>query len=234
MPARGLAENGGTELTLLDGAVVKPRLLDMFCGAGGCTKGYQRAGFYVVGVDNQPMPRYCGDEFVQADALEFVAEHGHEYDVIHASPPCQGYSRSRNNGQAKPSPMLIPETRAALERSGATWVIENVEGAPLRFAVILCGASFGLGAAGFDLPRHRLFESNIVLLTPPCVHRRGKTIGVYGNGTNQYHRAKLGRCLKETEKREAMGIDWMTRKELSQAIPPAYTEYIGRQLNKYA
>ena len=206
------------------------RLLDLFCGAGGAAVGYHRAGFTeIVGVDHKPMPRYPF-EFVQADALEYLREHGQEFDVIHASPPCQAYSRSRNNGAAKPCPMLVPDVRACLQQTGRPWVIENVEGAPLHFPVLICGAYFGLGIAGYDLPRHRLFESSHLIMVPPCQHRRGRTIGIYGGGTNQAHRQKLGRNIREAEKRSAMGIDWMTRKELTQAIPPAYTEWIGRRL----
>lgn len=209
--------------------MTRPRLLDLFSGAGGCSVGYHRAGFDVVGVDNSPMPRYPFT-FYQDDALEFLAAHGHEFDAIHASPPCQAYSRSRNNGCHQDAPMLIGAVREALYRLSIPWVIENVVGAPLFFALELCGTSFGLQASGYDLPRHRLFECSTLILGPPCSHRRGQTIGVYGNGTNSYHRQKMGRCLKDSEKKEAMGINWMTRKELTQAIPPAYTHFIGKQL----
>lgn len=205
-------------------------LLDLFCGAGGAARGYQRAGFYVVGIDNEYQPHYAGDEFHQADAFEFVREYGHEYEVIHASPPCQAYSISRNNGCHKDAPRLIAPTRAALRATGKIYVIENVYGAPLQNAIMICGASFGLGVGQFDLSRHRYFESNILLFSMPCQHRRGYTIGVYGNGTNTWHRKKFGRCVTADELRMAMGIDWMTRRELNQAIPPAYTEFIGRQL----
>ena len=109
-------------------------------------------------------------------------------------------------------------------------MIENVVGAPLPSPIELCGASFGLGASGLDLNRHRRFQTSFFMLAPPCQHRPGKTIGVYGNGTNSWHRQKLGRNLTVAEQREAMGIDWMTRAELVQAIPPAYTKFIGEQL----
>lgn len=208
---------------------MKPRLLDLFCGAGGATKGYQRAGFYVVGVDIKEQPNYCGDEMHVADALEFHIPEG-VFDAIHASPPCQAYSIARNNGCHPDAPNLVPATLAHLRASGLPWIVENVAGAPLPSAIQLCGASFGLGTGEFDLNRHRYFETSFMVLAPPCQHRRGQTIGVYGNGTNSYHRKKFGRCVRAAELREAMGIDWMTRKELSQAIPPAYTEWIGRQL----
>jgi DNA (cytosine-5)-methyltransferase 1 len=195
--------------------------------------GYHRAGFEVVGVDIEPQPNYPF-EFHQADALEYLRDHGHKFDAIHASPPCQGYSISRNNGCHADAPRLIGVTRDALRKIGKPFVIENVGGAvsALESPATLCGASFGLGASGMDLPRHRLFETNWFLLVPECQHTRGNTMGVYGHGTNSWHRDKLGRCLRVAEMREAMGIDWTTRAELSQAIPPAYTEYIGRELMK--
>lgn len=207
----------------------KARLLDLFCGAGGASMGYHRAGFEVVGVDNRLQPHYPF-EFHVADALEYLAEHGHEFGVIHASPPCQAYSISRNNGCHKDAPRLIAPVRNALIIVSKPYVIENVLGAPLLNPIMICGASFGLGVAGFDLCRHRYFETTFPLLSMSCQHRRGKTIGVYGNGTNSWHRHKFGRCVSIKEMRVAMGIDWMTRKELTQAIPPAYTEWIGRQI----
>lgn len=210
-------------------------LLDLFSGAGGCTKGYQMAGFKVRGVDNRQQPRYVGNHFIQADALEYLegliaSGEIEEFDAIHASPPCQAYSITRNNGRVKESPELIEPVREILRRTGIPYVIENVAGAPLEWPVMLCGASFGLRTGVFDLPRHRYFESNIRLFALPCSHRRGFTIGVYGGGTNAWHRMKWGRCVGVKECREAMAIDWMNRQELNQAIPPAYTEFIGHQL----
>lgn len=206
------------------------RLLDLFCGAGGAAMGYYRAGFAeIVGVDNRPQKRYPF-EFVQADALEYVAMHGHKFDMIHASPPCQAYSISTNNGCHKDAPKLIPIVRQYLKKTGRPYIIENVYGAPLEAAIQICGASFGLGVSGFDLNRHRYFECSIFVLSPPCQHRRGKTIGIYGNGTNSWHRSKFGRGITIAEKRRAMGIPWMTGNELSQAIPPAYTEWLGQQI----
>lgn len=205
------------------------RLLDLFCGAGGAAMGYHRAGFEVVGVDIAPMKHYPF-EFHQADAFEYCREHGKEFGAIHASPPCQVYSISRNNGCHQDAPKLVEQTRIVLLETGLPYIIENVYGAPLINAIQICGASFGLGVSGFDLNRHRYFESNIAMLSMPCQHRRGQTIGVYGNGTNSYHRNKFGRCVTTAEMRIAMGIDWMTRRELTQAIPPAYTEFVGKQL----
>lgn len=223
---------------------MKPRLLDLFCGAGGCSMGYHREGFDVVGVDINPQKNYPFP-FIQMDAMEamrrllagegLLASDGRTYylkdfAVIHASPPCQAYSRSRNNGCHKDAPRLIEPTRKLLKKSGLLYVIENVENAPLINPVLICGHQFGLHTGQWQLPRHRIFESNVSLKSEPCTHTRGMTIGVYGNGTNKWHREKFGRCILEKKKREAMGIDWMTRKELTQAIPPAYCEFIGRQL----
>lgn len=182
--------------------------------------GYHRAGFEVVGVDIKPQKHYPFT-FVLGDALEYCAAHGSEFDIIHASPPCQAYSMSRNNGCHLDAPKLIEPVRELLISIDKPYVIENVFGAPLINAIQVCGASFGLGVAGFDLNRHRFFESNMAMLSMPCQHKRGHTIGVYGHGTNAYHRNKFGRCVTVKEMREAMGIDWMTRAELSQAIPPS-------------
>jgi DNA (cytosine-5)-methyltransferase 1 len=190
--------------------------------------GYHRAGFDVTGVDFAPQKHYPF-AFHQADALEFCREHGHEFDAIHASPPCQGYSISLNMGGAG-APKLIESTREILILSRRPWVIENVMRAPMPTAVMLCGATFGLGIDGWDMPRHRLFEMSTWVLSPPCQHKPGNTIGVYGGGTNGWHVKHWGRAFTVKEKQQAMGIDWMTGAELSQAIPPAYTEWIGKQL----
>lgn len=208
------------------------RLLDLFCGAGGCTKGYQQAGFWVRGVDIKRQPRYCGNEFVQADALEYLKgliESGEieEFDALHASPPCQAYSQSsaRYRAAGKSYPDLYISVRELLRTSNRMWVIENVIGAPKGHAIVLCGNSFGL-----RVYRHRIFESSHLLLAPPhqphvvrCA-RQGRP----ANSTQFV--VVTGNCSGVTQARLAMGIDWMVRDELSQAIPPAYTEFIGRQL----
>jgi len=209
----------------------RPLLLDLFCGAGGAAMGYHQAGFDIVGVDNRPQPHYPF-EFIQADAISYPLD---GFDAIHASPPCQHYSRlgamhpARRNGH----PALIEQTRELLQATGLPWVIENVEDAPMAhqprldgtWGIVLCGSMFGLGVERGYLRRHRLFESNIPIAQPLCRHR-GPAVGVYGHGG---HSGKH-RMLYRDEAAQAMGIGWMTRDELSQAIPPAYTELIGAQL----
>ncbi len=213
------------------------RLLDLFCGAGGAAMGYHRAGFEVVGVDLVPQTHYPF-EFHQADALEYLRRHGAEFDVIHASPPCQHASSLRHLHPQKMYPSLISPTREAMVALGRPWVIENVPGADLFGPITLCGSAFNLGAHCSDglwhqLRRHRLFETSIGILSPACRHE-GRPVGVYGNGGGNADRGRLpginGYAGRAGERREAMGIDWMTRGELSQAIPPAYTEYIGRRV----
>lgn len=204
--------------------MTRPRLLDTFCGAGGCSVGYHRAGFDVVGVDNRPQKRYPY-EFHQADALEFIAQHGHEFDVIHASPPCQAYSISAR-GTGRSYPDLLPTTRTALQATRRLWVIENVPGAPMRADFTLCGCQFGL-----RLRRRRLFETSWhgFALLPPCQHL-GPVPSVVGHGTPSWVRKALGYNPKLAELKQCMGIDWMTHNELSQAIPPAYTQWLGRSI----
>ena len=224
----------------------RPRLLDLFCGAGGAAMGYHRAGFDVTGVDIKPQPHYPFS-FILGDALEYVREHGKEYDAIHASPPCQAYCDLRKMWNRIDHPDLVAPTRAALDVTARHYVIENVPGAPLRASVMLCGTMFNLGCDGAELWRHRYFETNFSLtLTAPCQHyQHRKVIGVYG-GHGRDRRRVVGvygsaggssardgkQQFSTSERRQAMGIDWMTGAELSQAIPPAYTEWIGKQLMK--
>jgi DNA (cytosine-5)-methyltransferase 1 len=231
----------------------RPRLLDLFCGAGGGSMGFHRAGFEVTGVDIRPQKNFPF-RFVLADALDYVTAHGRAYDVIAASPPCQGYSRMRHLPWLKDKeyPLLIDRTREALEATGVPWIIENVEDAPLRNGVTLCGTMFGL-----RVYRHRKFESSLLLLQPP--HRKHTV--VIGSGRLLHDRANPNadgyvslpskgsplNGLRGTGDRHvvaghfsnvraamaAMGIDWeMTRDEIAQAIPPAYTEFLGLQLRK--
>jgi DNA (cytosine-5)-methyltransferase 1 len=216
--------------------VARPRLLDLFCGAGGAAMGYFRAGFDVVGVDIKPQPRYPFT-FVQGDALEYLAEHGAEFDAIHASPPCQAYSMMRRGRwQDRSHAELIEPTRLALEHLGKPFVIENVVGAPLRRVIELCGTMFGLATEqGSQLRRHRQFEVgfDFAALVPPCRHNNGSAIGVYGGGQHPQRRTTTGDEAGQfgaVARKTAMGIDWMSGDELSQAIPPAYTHFIGTQL----
>ncbi|MBT1630453.1 DNA cytosine methyltransferase [Curtobacterium flaccumfaciens] len=210
------------------------KVLDLFCCAGGAAKGYHDAGFEVVGVDIDPQPRYPY-EFVQADALEYLAENWHRFDFIHASPPCQAYSDMKHMPDAKAHPELIEPTRALLQQTDKLWVIENVVGAPMIDPVVLCGSMFGLGAAGYSLQRHRQFEANFPILLPSAHDHSKPTIGVYG-GHVRCRSAKHGfrgstvdfpGMDKKALAQEAMGIDWMTMNQMSEAIPPAYTRWIG-------
>lgn len=215
----------------------KPRLLDLFCGAGGAAKGYQRAGFYVVGVDIKPQPHYCGDEFYQADALEFAALHGAEFDAIHASPPCQAFTKYKNRRPYLPEkyPNLINAVRALLQSIGNLWVLENVVGSPVNGMIMLCGSMFSL-----DIRRHRLFESSHFILTPPCNHAIWQENRYPGGRSKERGNARiLARATCEIGRWNiplkaqytAMGgCEWMNVKEISEAIPPAYTEYIGKYL----
>jgi DNA (cytosine-5)-methyltransferase 1 len=206
------------------------RLLDLFCGAGGAAVGYHRAGFdEIVGVDVNRQRRYPF-EFVQADALEYLAEHGHEFDAIHASPPCQAYTSLRHLTK-KEYPDLVAPTRELLDASGRPWVIENVPGSPLGYAIFLCGTMFGL-----RVYRHRRFEASFLILQPD--HPRHRVLagapGTKGGRGRKAHYMGGGFVTVAgnvgSYAGPAMGIDWMTGDELSQAIPPAYTEWIGRRL----
>lgn len=208
----------------------KPRLLDLFCGAGGAAVGYAAAGFEVVGVDIAPQPNYPF-EFHQTNALEFDTT---GFDAVHASPPCQVHSTQTADRSKHLD--LIPATRELLEASRLPYVIENVEGAvrSLIDPIRLCGSSFGL-----DVRRHRYFETNWGCIGLPCNHARqtprfrsldikshragrlASVVGVHGH---------LNYPGEQPIREAAMGVDWMTVEELTQAIPPAYTHHIGRQL----
>lgn len=203
------------------------RLLDLFCGAGGAAMGYHRAGFEVVGVDIKPQPHYPF-EFHQADAMTYPLE---GFDAIHASPPCQAYSTATRDRQSHPD--LYAPIRAQLEQKGVPYVIENVIGAPYHHGAFLCGTMFGLEADGEWIRRHRNFETSWLIWQPQCHHRRDiKAITVTGKCylTVTKDCARHSRQPTFATAQRAMGIDWMTRQELSQAIPPAYTEWIGHQL----
>jgi DNA (cytosine-5)-methyltransferase 1 len=225
---------------------VRPRILDLFSGAGGCAVGYHRAGFDVVGMDHVDQPRYPF-EFWQTDAIEFLGRlvaGGSpggwvlaDFDAIHASPPCQAHTALRVMPNAREHADLVAPTRELLMATGLPYVIENVPGAPLRNPVTICGAAFGLGTdAGHDLARHRLFETNFPVMVPPCAHGGRRVLGIYGDHARHDRRARrigtgqFGAADSLRLGSEAMGIDWMIWRELSQAIPPAYTEHIGSYL----
>lgn len=208
------------------------KALDLFCCAGGASMGLHRAGFEVVGVDIRPQPRYPF-EFHQADALTFPLD---GFDFIWASPPCQGYTALRHAPGTKGAPLLIDAVRARMPAS-APWVIENVEEAAwaMHEPVTLCGSMFGLGAQGCRLQRHRLFEANFAIPQKPCRHDSRPVIGVYGGHARRRAASAGGRGTQDTWEgghkaaaSVALDIGWMTLGEMSEAIPPAYAEYIGR------
>lgn len=232
----------------------RPRLLDLFCGAGGSAMGYHRVGFDIVGVDNKPQPNYPFP-FVQADALDWLGEWvlgGHElFEAVHASPPCQVHVRgmravNRGIGRDDDHVDLVPDTRQLLRETGLPYVIENVVSARLEHPVVLCGTSLGL-----PLRRHRLFESNVPLMVPPCAHGlhtekkywQGDRSRRLPDGTREYVGDDRGgstvvQVYGHAGGKEhwpaAMGIDWMTSAEMAQAIPPAYTELVGGFLLQHA
>jgi DNA (cytosine-5)-methyltransferase 1 len=202
----------------------RPRLLDLFCGAGGCSVGYARAGFDVVGVDIEEQPHYPF-LFIRADALEYQGLG--LFDVIHASPPCQHYS-VMGRRHSKNYPDLVGHVRRRLVESGRPYVIENVPGAPLLNPILLCGEMFGLGVV-----RHRLFESSLPLPQPRHLPHRGPvSCNIRGHRAAGAYVGVYGNEYLADEGRRAMGIDWMPKKYLSQAIPPAYTHFVGRHLRK--
>lgn len=188
--------------------------------------GYWLAGFDVVGVDSAKQPRYPFP-FFQADALEFLGLFGGAFEAIHASPPCQAYSRLAARHPEREYPDLLVPTREALQATGLPYVIENVEDAPLLNPVILCGSSFGLGTSEYQLRRHRAFETNwLEWSSARCQHDERPVISVAG------HAGRASRNCSGTsaERREAMGAPWLAGEVMPEAIPPAYTEYIGRRL----
>lgn len=209
----------------------RPRALDLFCGAGGVSVGLQRAGFEVTGVDIRPQPHYRGGTFARADAMTYPLE---GFDLIWASPPCQKYSVANNIHGRLDHPDLVAAVRERLLASGIPWMMENVPGSPLRNPIQLCGLALGCGVR-----RHRLVESSLLLMGSGCGDHSIDYLIVFGNGVRRRGRqirrtAKDGPVLHRAtapleEGRLAMGISWMNRNELSQAIPPAYAEFLGRQ-----
>jgi DNA (cytosine-5)-methyltransferase 1 len=214
----------------------KRKLLDLFCCAGGVAVGYSRAGFEVVGVDIDRQPNFPF-KFIQADALKLDMEFLKSFDAIHASPPCQAYSDlAKRNKNADEWPRLIEPVREMLSKTGKPYIIENVSGAPLINPTVLCGTMF----KGLRVLRHRLFESNFLILAPPHgkhpkVHTFDKRKSHYGKTDDRIDFVQVtggGNCTIAAA-RDAMGIDWMTKDEMNEAIPPAYTEFIGKQLMKH-
>jgi len=209
------------------------KLLDLFCGVGGASAGYAEAGFEVHGVDLKHGKRYPFT-YVRADVLDVLQdeEYIQQFDVIHASPPCQTHSITKHlrNAQGKSTSKidLIPETRAALIASGKPYIIENVPGSPLIDPIQLCGSSFGL-----KVRRHRLFESNMPLVGSICDHKlQGKPVGVYGSLNDQIPGGgKTASTISEA--RQAMGMEWAIWTELVEAIPPAFTKYLGDQIGSW-
>jgi DNA (cytosine-5)-methyltransferase 1 len=215
----------------------RPVILDAFCKAGGAGYGYWLAGFDVIGVDIEPQ-RHYPFRFVQADAIEALGSWDlSRFAALHASPPCQSYTAARTmwSQQGRVYPDLVDVTRAGLAASGRPWIMENVPGSPLEAHVVLCGSMFGRQLVNdgelYQLRRHRLFEvAGFWTMTPQCQHR-GRALGVHGNGGRQRKRRdRYGDQATHGEACALMGIEWMTTKELCQAIPPCYTEYLGRAL----
>ncbi|MCQ1576665.1 DNA cytosine methyltransferase [Streptomyces parvus] len=203
------------------------RVLDLFCCQGGAAMGYHLAGFDVTGIDLAPQPRYPF-RFIQADAIDYVREHGAEFDFIHASPPCQRYSRAQKI-QHRDHPDLIAPTRAALETTGRPWVIENVEEAhrELRSPVTLCAAAFGMRTY-----RHRLFETGgTFTFTPPRHPAHWAPLTKMGRPRAADHFAHyVGNFSGVAEARTDMGVPWMNRDGIRECIPPAYTHHIATAL----
>lgn len=203
----------------------RPRLLDLFCGAGGCSVGYHRAGFDVVAVDIAPQPHYPFAEVYQDDAMAVLRDVAfcRQFDAIHASPPCQSYSAHMSH-LAFDQPRLIEPVREALIEIGRPYVIENVVGAPVIDPAVVCGTGLGL-----RVYRHRLFESSEPITGTTCDHSR-PAMNPHNQAGRDAMYAEFGRRDPEPRWRDEMGVAWMSRYEAREAVPPAYTEFIGRQV----
>lgn len=235
---------------MAEGVSRRPRLLDLFSGAGGAAMGYHRAGFEVVGVDITSQPQYPF-EFHQGDAMTWPLD---GFDVIHASPPCQAFSAMNAMPNARQHADLLTRTRTRLAAAGVPYVIENVPGSPIDVrpvdlfgeggSIYLCGSMFGLCTEKYELRRHRWFESSIHLTQPQCRHTRRTIVGFYGGHARIRRRSKklnnknAGSNITGTAQKLAlvealMGIDWMPWDRVMQAIPPAYTLCVGTALMVY-
>lgn len=203
------------------------KALDLFCCQGGATRGLQQAGYHVTGVDIEPQPRYCGDVFIQTDACAVDID---GYDIIWASPPCQAFSELTPIERRADHPDLIDTIRQRLQQQPAPWIIENVEGAKdkLQSPIKLCGSMFGL-----NIWRHRYFEfgnCDPFFLLPPCNHSEPPVMPS-GRGMRKINGVRWSGS-KVADIRAAMGIDWMSRDGLSEAIPPAYSKFLAEQIQK--
>lgn len=201
---------------------VTPKCLDLFCGAGGAARGLQEAGYYVTGIDIRPQPRYAGDRFIQGDAM---ALDWTGYDLIWASPPCEMYSELTPVEYRATHPDLLPDVLSRLRQQPTPYIVENVAGARRHFhsPVVLCGSMFGL-----PIQRHRWFEignADVFFLLPPCNHSEPPVL-VSGRGMRKIDGMRWGGSTMP-EMKKAMGIDWMIRDELRDAIPPAYSRFLA-------
>jgi len=208
------------------------KVLDLYCGEGGCSMGYHRAGFDVTGVDKYPMPNYPF-KFIHADALEILdnLDFCRSFDLIHASPVCKRYSTiTKTAGTENIHDDDIKAIREKLQIIGRPYIIENVPGSPLKNYVMLCGTMFGLGVV-----RHRLFECFPEIYFPPALCNHHKKVVKHGRRPDQQKNfaAVTGHFSGVAFAQRCMGIDWMGQSGLSQAIPPAYTQWIGQQMIKH-
>lgn len=209
------------------------RALDLFCCAGGATRGLQQAGYHVTGVDIRPQPRYVGDVFHQDDAMAWLRgerEPLASFDLIWASPPCQRYSESTPPAYKVHHPDLLPEVGTLLRAQCVPYIIENVEMAAhlLRSPIKLCGSMFGL-----DFWRHRYFEignADVFFLLPPCDHSYAPVL-ITGQGNRRDAFGRRPGRVPVAKQRAAMGMDWTNRDELSEAIPPAYSRFLAEQID---
>lgn len=201
----------------------KPRILDLFCGAGGAAMGLHRAGFEVVGVDIKPQPHYPF-EFHQGDALTYPLE---GFDAYWASPPCQRYSSATPNSSRENHPDLYVATREMLQATGKPWILENVIGAPYGYGIILCGSMFEM-----EIQRHRNFETSWLMFQPECKHDSWKhrPYTITGRGSKEATEYKHSNHCANRDAGKIMGMEWATWDEIKLAIPPAYSEYLGKYL----